>query len=627
MSLIPLVALSITLSNKKKLQHFYIAEEQSIYLMSHKDAAKLKQWVELCKQQLSLLGYENIDLVGKGAYGFVFSGDDSDGNSYVFKFSRINLPQHVQDRLAEEAEIQAKFNHNRIPKIVEYYKIKRQSIVHMDRAPGINLEEYSHLHGPLPPEQVVDIALQLADILLYLRTPSNHEGNKQYVHGDIKPSNVVYDESSGKVYLVDWGSAVSAQLDIHGQTTANNIMDLMSSDLQNSNARLGDVYFIGPEQISGGMSSPRFDEQGMAATLYALASGQSCRYGSKVIPPSSLGLPKMLAQVLEGMLSDDKSMRDKAGDYFFRNLTLLKNTVLSATPTKSEQTALIPVWLRHGDIETDTVVYGSRKSFLREISDDDDLDSVDDAQLEKYYKNYLMGMGDTEKAFVAAVSRLGNFPVVGGLAIRWEKDGVYIDSNLTLFDPSLKASFQSAVNNMIRLAQGIFRVGVFKSCLFNARNTLHVERENENVPFIAGHQQSIPFDVSDIAEVDDITRLHSYFEDGKDPDEYLYLPDQVMSVLARLNLIHHTGCIIFEVLPTHLKIHSYLMLLNHDKKAEFEQCLREILTLLPTITGLGISGFMKLPYKDTRFFEHINRLPEQYYPRNPKVALRESAND
>ena len=54
MGLIPLVALSITLSNKKKLQHFYIAEEQSIYLMSHKDAAKLKQWVELCKQQLSL---------------------------------------------------------------------------------------------------------------------------------------------------------------------------------------------------------------------------------------------------------------------------------------------------------------------------------------------------------------------------------------------------------------------------------------------------------------------------------------------------------------------------------------------------------------------------------------------
>ena len=60
------------------------------------------------------------------------------------------------------------------------------------------------------------------------------------------------------------------------------------------------------------------------------------------------------------------------------------------------------------------------------------------------------------------------------------------------------------------------------------------------------------------------------------------------------------------------------MLLNHDKEAEFNQCLTEILQLLPTITGSGISGFMKLPYKDTRFFEHINYLPDKFYPRNPK---------
>ena len=177
---------------------------------------------------------------------------------------------------------------------------------------------------------------------------------------------------------------------------------------------------------------------------------------------------------------------------------------------------------------------------------------------------------------------------------------------------------------MVNLARGIFRVGMFKSCLFNARATLHVEKNEESEPFVAGSEQSIPYEVSATTEQDDISKLHSYFEDGKDPDEYLYLPDEIMTVLARMNLIHHTGCIIFEVLPTHLKIHSYLMLLNHDKKAEFEQCLREILSLLPTITGLGISGFMKLPYKDTRFFEHINSLPEQYYPRNPKAVLKES---
>lgn len=609
---------------EKKLQHFYIAEEQSIYLLNHKDATKLKKWVELCQQQLKQLGYSNIALLGKGAYGFVFCAINSDGEDVVFKFSRSNLPQHVQDRLSEEADIQSQLSHAQIPTFIDYQKIKRQSILQMSRAPGIDLEQLSHQQGPLSPELVVSIAIQLADILLYLRDANVHQQGKPYVHGDIKPSNVVFDEKTGLVQLIDWGSSVVAQLDVQGQSTSNNVMDLMSSDLQHTNARLGDVYFIGPEQINGGLSSPRFDEQGLAATLYAIASGQSCRYGTKIITPNSLGLPRMLANVLTAMLGDDEQKRQQAGDYFFKNLFYLKQIVLSHTPTIGKNEPLIPVWvkpklsLKAGEI--DTVVYGSRKSFLREESSGEHLNDIDDVQLEKYYKNYLMGMGDNEKAFIAALGRLGNFPVVGGLAIRWTKEGVYIDSNLTLFAPELKTSFESAVNNMIHLAQGIFRIGMFKSCLFNARNTLHVERDNQIKPFIAQPDQKISFEVSDIADIDDITKLHSYFEDGKDPDEYLYLPDEMMDVLSRLNLIHHTGCIIFEVLPTHLKIHSYLMLLNHEKEKEFTQCLAEIITLLPTINGIGISGFMKLPYKDTRFFEHISNLPERFYPQNPKLV-------
>ena len=607
------------MSYEKKLQHFYIAEDQSIYLMNHKDATKLKEWVELCKQQLVQLGYKNAYLLGKGAYGFVFNADNKLGEQFVFKFSRINLPQHVQDRLSEEAEIQSQLSHPQIPKVIEYYKIKRQSILHMQRAPGVDLEKLSQERGPLPPETIVNITIQLTMLLTHLRKASLHKTGKPYVHGDIKPSNVVYDEVTQKMYLIDWGSSVIAQIDETGNSTSNNVMDLMSADLQQTNARLGDVYFIGPEQISGALSSPRFDEQGLAATIYALASGQSCRYGNQVITPSSLGLPVVLAKIIEGMLSENPIERQKSGDYLFSQLHYLKRIVLADKPTHYACKPKIPVWIKQADIEIDTVVYGSRKSFLRESSDKDSLSDIDDVQLEKYYKNFLMGMGDTEKAFVAAVSRLGYFPVVGGLAIRWGKEGVFIDSNLTMFDQSLKASFQSAVNNMVNLAKGIFRIGVFKSCLFNARNTLHVERENDTEPFIAKIGQTIPFDISDVPEIDDETKLHSYFEDGKDPDEYLYLPDEIMVVLNRLNEIHHTGCIIFEVLPKHLKIHSYLMLLNHDKEAEFKQCFKEIINLLPTITGVGISGFMKLPYKDTRFFEHINRLPDKFYPKNPKL--------
>ena len=87
------------------------------------------------------------------------SSTSNKDEDFVFKFSRLNLPQQVQDRLADEAEIQAQLSHDRIPKVIEYYKIKKQSIVHMARSPGIDLEKVSHQKGPLSPKLVVSIAI------------------------------------------------------------------------------------------------------------------------------------------------------------------------------------------------------------------------------------------------------------------------------------------------------------------------------------------------------------------------------------------------------------------------------------------------------------------------------------
>jgi non-specific serine/threonine protein kinase len=264
------------------------------------------------------------------------------------------------------------------------------------------------------------------------------------------------------------------------------------------------------------------------------------------------------------------------------------------------------------------VVYSSRKSFLREEGAPETLNDVNDVQLDRYYKNFMQGMGETEKAFLAAVSRLGRYPVEGGLAVRWETDGIYIDTSLNLHDPALKSAFVQAVNNMVYLAQAIYRQGIFKSCLFNARNTLHIDRDEPDQPFLLSPGMKLHYEVSAAPEVEDESRVHSYFEDGPDPEEFLVLPDIIIHALEALNDIHHTGMIIFEALPRHLKIHSHYRLLDPDRETEFTRLLDEILSAVEQITGLGVSGYMKMPYKDTRFFPHIERLPDRYYPRNPR---------
>lgn len=626
------------MSASSNIKHFYIPDEQSIYLLSHQDAKKLKDWLALCEEQLSLLGYENIELIGKGAFGFAFAGQLKERPTrtsklntpniqdlsidQVFKFSRTNLPQHVQDRFEEEAYMMSLISHPHVPAFIEYQRINKQSILVMDRAQGEDLEEVSLKLGPLPTKLVTNIAAQVADILVHLRQHQHNGQNKPIVHGDIKPSNIVFDGTTHSIGLIDWGSSVFAQVDVDGQYIGSNVMDLMSADMQTTNARLGDVYFIGEDQLNGGLSSVRFDEQGLAGTLYALASGQSSRFGHRVITPESLGLPLEFAKTLAAMMSDNKKLREKAGDYFIKNMQYMKNLVISDNPFE-EDTVLIPSMTSLQHKEIDTVVYSSRKSFLRieGYQSEHQLKYINDAQFDRYYKNYMQGMGETEKAFIAAVGRLGKYPVVGGLAVRWEEQGVYFDSSLTLYDASLKVSFEASINNVVHFARAIKRVGVFKSCMFNARDTIHIERRSESEAFQPQASLQIPYELSDISLTEHDSRMHSYFEDGEDPDELLTLPKEMMAVISQLNSIHHTGCIIFESLPTHLKIHSDYKLLNHSMELEFKSLLKDVIDLIPAIEGLGISGFMKLPFKDTRFFTHQSRLPDKFHPKNPKQSI------
>lgn len=602
-----------------QLKRFYINEEQSLYLLSHQDARKIKDWIQLCQDQLSLLGFDDIELIGKGAFGFVFGGKGSNGNAYVFKFSRINLPQSVQDRLEEEAWMQSRIEHLHIPKVYEYRKISKQSAIVMDRAQGVDLDLYSIRHGRLSPKALIDIAAQMAELLQCLRQHKEKGEEKPLVHGDIKPSNLVYDPESGRVQLIDWGSSVYAQIDATGHAVSRSGVGLIDADMEQTNAKLGDVYFIGDEQLNGGLSSPRFDEQGTAATLYALASCQSCRYGYQAIPATSLGLPQEFARILQTMLAGNPKERREAGDYFLKRMPQLKRLVLPDLQEEEEK-PLVPTWIHSDNTGIDTVVYSSRTHFLREENPDPDLAGINDVELAKYYKNFMHTMGDTERAFLAAISRLGKYPIVGGLALHWDESGVSIDSSLNLHDERLQRAFIQSVNVIVNLARSIQRVGVFKCCMFDARMTLHIDRENEEAEFVASPSMRIPYEVHHTPNLDDKSRLHSYFEDGDDPDESLDLPASIMNEIETLNDIRHTGLVIFESFPTHLKIHSYYVLLDESREAEFAACLQNIIGNISEIKGLGVSGFMKLPYKNTRLFNYQSSLPERFYPKNPKAS-------
>ncbi len=601
----------------KEIRNFYINEEQSVYLLSHRDAKKHRQWLNICIKQLTLLGYKKVEMIGSGAFGFVFAGDDEHGLPWVFKFSRITLAQSVRDRLEDEAYMLSQIKNPLVPTFYGFERIKKQGILMMARAIGEDLEKISLKQGRLPAVKIMSLAVKLRNVLLDLRRHKNGLSPQPIVHGDIKPSNLVWDENEKQLSLVDWGSSVYAQVDEQGNPIASNFMDLMSGDLSTTNARMGDVYFIGDAQMSGEKSSPRFDEQGVASTLYALASAQSCRFGAQAIPASSLMLPKELANVIDGMLSKERLVRDKAGDYFMRNIETMAKAYLPQLP-KTETKAAIPFWFSQ-DPEPETVVYSSRKQFLRQADHKQQLLDVNDAQLDRYYKEFLFDTGDTEKAFLASISRLAKYPVVGGLSFHWKDESLYVESSLIMHDETLATAFTDAVNNTLMLAQAISQKGLFKCCLFDARKTIQLERDGTGA-FKFNQLPELDYEVVNV-KASDVTRPHSYFEDGKDPDEQLQLPKKVIKCVFELNQIHHTGCIIFEALPDRMKIHHYYRLLDASKEVEFKRLLNKLMQYAVNITDVGVAGFMKLPYKNTREFGLCEQQPSNYYPKNPKQLL------
>ncbi|WP_440056020.1 protein kinase domain-containing protein [Pseudoalteromonas sp. T1lg65] len=602
--------------SEKSIQHFYINEQQSVYLLSHHDAKKHRQWLNICKKQLSLLGYKNVEVIGSGAFGFVFAGTSETGKEWVFKFSRITLAQSVRDRLEDEGYMLSQINNPMVPKFYAFERAKKQGILMMERAKGEDLEKISIKQGRFNALTLVSLALKLRNVLVDLRERRNGMSIQPIVHGDIKPSNIVWDRQSDSFALVDWGSSVYAQVDVHGEPVASNIMDLMSSDVSATNARMGDVYFIGDEQMSGAQSSPRFDEQGVASTIYALASAQSCRFGANVIPASSLGLPVVFAKTIDGMLSKDKAIRDAAGDYFIRNMPAIAKTYIPELDLAPKKTS-IPFWTHETQSKPDTVVYSSRKQFLRRADHKQNLKEVNDAQLDRYYKEFLFDTGDTEKAFLASISRLAKYPVVGGLSFHWKAEQLFVESSLILHDESLNRAFKDAINATVMLAQSIQQKGLFKCCLLDARQTIQLERDGTGA-FIFDQLPELEYSVSDVS-TNEVTRPHSYFEDGKDPDEQLQLPKQIIQCVFELNQIHHTGCIIFESLQDRMKIHYYYRLLDASKEARFNAILTQIMQYAVSIQDYGVAGFMKLPYKNTREFALREKQPDFFFPKNPKA--------
>lgn len=151
------------------------------------------------------------------------------------------------DSLLQEARAQARVNHNNVVHIYYIGRNPAQPFLAMELVSGETIADRLK-KGPLPFQEVVQIALQVTDAL-------DHASQFDIVHADIKPSNMLQC-APGKVKLSDFGLA--------------RLASLRDSD----GGIFGTPNYLSPEIARGEAIDFRSDMYSLGVTLFEMTFGR-----------------------------------------------------------------------------------------------------------------------------------------------------------------------------------------------------------------------------------------------------------------------------------------------------------------------------------------------------------------
>lgn len=206
--------------------------------------------------------YDLQRVLGTGGSGEALLADDLvTGEAVVLKRTRRLGPQERKAALAEAYAL-TKLSHPNLVPLLRTEIVDSEPVLVLAYMPGGSLA--SRLAAGRLPR---DVALRALDDLLGALEVVHHAG---FVHGDVKPSNVLFD-ADGRARLADFGLA-------RPMVPAGRIV----ADATPTTGPGGTVRYLAPEQVRGGAPTTKSDLY--AAAVVAL----ECLTGHHPVPP---GLP------------------------------------------------------------------------------------------------------------------------------------------------------------------------------------------------------------------------------------------------------------------------------------------------------------------------------------------------
>jgi serine/threonine protein kinase len=191
--------------------------------------------------------YRIISEIAEGGFGTTYLGEHIVAQEPVCIKHCHQVSAMHQETLIQEAKAIWDLRHYSLPVMRDFVKLDDGSLaLVMSYIPGLTLEKIIEREKRLDPEDVAWITQRVLDALKYL----HYNG---VVHGDIKPQNIIVQEETHSIVLVDFGLSVV-------------------KPTRNSGAKGYTPVYASPEQLGDTPLLPQSDFYSLALTmLYALS--------------------------------------------------------------------------------------------------------------------------------------------------------------------------------------------------------------------------------------------------------------------------------------------------------------------------------------------------------------------
>jgi serine/threonine-protein kinase len=208
--------------------------------------------------------YEILGELGRGGMGVVYRARDLQlGREVALKRPCDELVQDrdARKRFMREARSASSLSHPNIVQLFEVFEEADVPWLVMEMVKGVSLRASLDLRGPVPVEDAIRHAEELAEALRAAH-------GRRILHRDITPKNVLLSED-GRARLTDFGLALP-----YVPPGEESSASTQSSPASEPGSVVGTPSYMSPEQALGRPLDPRSDIFSLGAVLYEMCSGR-----------------------------------------------------------------------------------------------------------------------------------------------------------------------------------------------------------------------------------------------------------------------------------------------------------------------------------------------------------------